>query len=135
MLHPDKLDSRRALDTRPPVVPTFLPGDIAVVWRMMEGGGILGKRAHHRCVCMGTVRGNCWFALPGSVVKASPEQLRPPARELRRAWRSEEAELRTKLVNFDELPCHRFQDITNGERPPGEEEDLVEEETVLGNDI
>ena len=48
---------------------------------------------------MGAVRGNYWIALPGSVIKASPEQLRPAVREERHAWRLVEAELRTKLVN------------------------------------
>ena len=59
MLHSDKLNSRRALDTRPRVVPTFLPGDMVAVWRMMKGGGIAGKRAHHRWrpeICLGPVR-------------------------------------------------------------------------------
>ena len=44
-------------------------------WKM-KGGGILGKRAHHRWrpgICMGPIRGNCWIALPGSVIKASSE--------------------------------------------------------------
>ena len=36
-----------------------------------------------------------------------------------------------KLVNFDEYSDNRFEDITNGERPPGEVEDPVDEETVL----
>ena len=36
-------------------------------------------------------------------IKTSPEQLRPAAREGRHAWRLVEAELRTKLVNFDEF--------------------------------
>ena len=51
-------------------------------------------------MCMGAVRRNFWIALPGSVVKASREQLRPAAREERHVWRLVEAELRTKLVNF-----------------------------------
>ena len=56
MLHSDKLTAWRALDTRPRGVPTFLPGDMVAVWRMMKGGGIPGKRAHHRWrpgMCMG----------------------------------------------------------------------------------
>ena len=42
-----------------------------------------------------------------------------------------EAELRTKLENFEEFSGHRFEDITNGEGSPGGEEDPVEEETVV----
>ena len=40
MLHSDKLNARRALDTRPRVVPTFLLGDMVAVWRLMKGCGI-----------------------------------------------------------------------------------------------
>ena len=57
------------------------------------------------------------------VVKASPGQ--------RHAWRLVDAELRTKQVNFDKFTGHRFEDITNGERHPGDEEDPVEEETAV----
>ena len=48
MLHSDKLSARRAPDTRQRVVPTFLPGTVVAVWRMMKGGGIPGKRAQRR---------------------------------------------------------------------------------------
>ena len=63
------------------------------------------------------------IALPRSVIKASPEQLRPAACEERCVVRLVEAELRTKLVNFDEFSGHRFEDITNGKRPPPATED------------
>ena len=53
MLLSDKLNARRALDTRPRVVPSFCQGDMVAVWRMMKGGGIPGKRAHH-CVELGS---------------------------------------------------------------------------------
>ena len=101
------------------MAPTFLPGDMVAVWRMVMGGGIPGKRAHHRWkpgVCMGSVRGNNWIAFPGSVVKTSPEQLRPAAREESHAWRLADAQLRTMLVKFGEFSGHRFEDTTNGER-------------------
>ena len=52
---------------------------------------------------MGAVRVNYWIALPGSVIKASPEQMRQAAREERHTRRLVKAELRTKLVNFDEF--------------------------------
>ena len=121
MLHSDKLNARRALETRPRVVPTVLPGDMVTVWRMMKGDGIPGKRAHHRRrrgLCVGAVRSNYCIALPGSVIEASPEQLKLAAREERHA-RLVEAELRKKLVNFVEFFGHWFEDITNGERTPG----------------
>ena len=101
MLHSDKPNARRALDTRPRVVPTFLPGDMVAVWRMTKGGGIPGKQAHHRWrpgICVGSVRGNYWIAVPGSVVMASPKHPRPAAREERHVWRVVEAEMRTKLA-------------------------------------
>ena len=82
-------------------------------------------------MCMGPVRGNYWIALPGSVVEASPEQLRHASREERHAWRLVEAELRTKRVNFDEFSGHRLEDITSGERPPCEHEEPAEGGTVL----
>ena len=56
------------------------------------------------------------------MVKASLEQLRQADREERHAWRLVDAELRTKLVDFDEFSGHRFEDITGGERPPAAEE-------------
>ena len=33
LLHADTMNARRALDTRPGVVPSFLPGDMKAVWR------------------------------------------------------------------------------------------------------
>ena len=56
------------------------------------------------------------------MVKASLAQLRQADREERHAWRLVDAELRTKLVDFDEFSGHRFEDITGGERPPAAEE-------------
>ena len=84
----DSLNAAAMEDTRPRVVPTFLPRDLVAMWRMKKGGDILGKRAHHRQrlgICMGAVRRNYWIALLGSVVKAFPEQLRPVSREERHA--------------------------------------------------
>ena len=88
MLHSDKLTAKRALDTRPRGVPTFLPGDMVAVWRMMKGGGIPGKRAHHRWRLGMCMESGARFLLEctfGSI-KTSPEQLRPAAREERHAW-------------------------------------------------
>ena len=76
----------------------FPPGDMVAVWRMTKGGGIPGKEAHRPGICVGSVRGNYWIAVPGSVVMASPEDLRPAAREERHVWRVVEAETRTKLA-------------------------------------
>ena len=56
------------------------------------------------------------------MVKASLEQLRQADREERHTWRLVDAELRTKLVDFDEFSGPRFEDITGGERPPAAEE-------------
>ena len=70
---------------------------------------------------MGAVLGNHSISSLGSVLKASPD-LRQADREERHAWRLVDAELRTKLVDFDEFSGHRFEDITGGERPPAAEE-------------
>ena len=69
---------------------------------------------------MGEVRGNYWVALPGAVVKAAPEQMRPAVREERHAWRMVQAELRTKMVDLEHYSGQRFEDITGGERPSDE---------------
>ena len=101
MLHSDKLNARE-LDTRPRVVPTFLPGDMVAVWRMMKEAAFLASEhiTDGDLEYMGAVRGNFWIALPRGVIKTSPEQLRPAAREERHAWQLVEAELRTKLVQL-----------------------------------
>ena len=63
MMQSDKLSARRALDTRPRVVLTFLPGDMVAVRRLGEGRWS-PKRA-------GQLR----------IVMASLEQLMPASRE------------------------------------------------------
>ena len=123
MVHSNKLNASRALDTSPRVVPTFLPGNMVAIWRMMNGGGILWQASTSP---MGT-----WNMYGRSAIKASPKQLRPSAREERHAWRLVETRLRTNLVNFEEFSGHPFEDVTNGERPPVDEEELADEETVL----
>ena len=55
------------------------------------------------------LRGNCW-------------------------WRLVEAELRTKRVNFDEFCAHFFADITNGERPPVDEDEETVQSRHLRNE-
>ena len=66
------------------------------------------------------MRGSYCIALPRSVTKASPEQLRPAACEERRAVRLVEAELRTKLLDFDE-----FSQLMMTSPPPGPQEILA----------
>ena len=119
MFHAETMNERRALHLR--------HGDMVVVWRMVKGALMLGKRSHHRMrpailSVWSAVRGNCWVTLLGRVMKASPEQLRQAGRENRHAWRLVEGELRAKRVNSDEFSGHRFEDITSGELPPAEEE-------------
>ena len=119
IFHAETMNERRALHLR--------PRDMVVVWRMVKGALMLGKRSHHRMrpailSVWSAVRGNCWVTLLGRVMKASPEQLRQAGRENRHAWRLVEGELRAKLVNSDEFSGHKFEDITSGELPPAEEE-------------
>ena len=40
LLHSDKLNAKRALDTRPRVVPTFLPSNMVAVCCVVKGGDI-----------------------------------------------------------------------------------------------
>ena len=118
----DKVAARRALDTRPRVVRHFAAGDMVAIWRKTKPGGIPNKRAHHRWkpgICMGSVRGNYFVAVPGSVVKVSPEQMRDATREERNAWRLVEADMRTHTVNVDDPTTRRgYDDITNDGLPP-----------------
>ena len=67
MLHSDNLNAKRALDTRPRVVPTFLPGRHGCSLAHEERRRIPGKRAHHGWrpgIWMGAVRGNYWDCTP-----------------------------------------------------------------------
>ena len=66
---------------------------------------------------MGAVRGNYWVAVPGCVLKASPEQMRPANAEERAAWRLVEASLRTNTVDLENLKAQYYHDITGSERP------------------
>ena len=91
------------------MVPTFLPGDMVAVRRMMKDGDVPLGKEH---VIDGDLE-CAWVRLRGDY------------------WISVEAKLQTKLVNCDEFSDHRFEDIIRGERPSDGEKDLVEEETVL----
>ena len=115
----DKVNLRTALDTRPRVLRQYSPGDMVAVWRGIKHGGF--KKSHFRWrpgICMGVVRGNYWIALPGVVVKASPEQMREASREERNAWRLVEHNLRSAVIDFDNLQATTYADITREERPP-----------------
>ena len=114
---------RRALDTRPRVVRFFRAGDMVAVWRRTKHSQRVPHRhSYHRWrpgICVGAVRGNYWIALPGGIVKASPEQIREATQEERRAWRLVEAELRTDTVdleNMDRIKA-RYEDITRDGNP------------------
>ena len=76
----DNLATRRALDQRPRPLREFSVGDEVAVWRRSTGKGALGKqrRAQWRGpgIILGAVRGNYFVAMPWSVIKAAPEQLR-----------------------------------------------------------
>ncbi len=125
LAHNEKESTRRALDSRPRVLRTFQPGEMVAVWRSVNQKK--GHKMHHYRwrpgIVIGAVRGNYWIALPGSVVKASPEQMRLASAEERTAWRLVESELRTYSVNLDDLHGSAYyQDITKGPRPSVAEE-------------
>ena len=75
----DNLATRRALDQRPRPLREFSVGDEVALWRRGTGKGAPGKqrRAQWRGpgIILGAVR-NYFVAMPGSVIKAAPEQLR-----------------------------------------------------------
>ena len=75
---------------------------------------------------MGAVRGNYWIAVPGSVLKASPEQLRPANSEERAAWRLVESSLRSHTIDLDEMKAKFYNDITAEGRPPEAEEEEIQ---------
>ena len=83
----DKIHARAALEARPRTLRSWKTGDMVAVWRMVRNKGLgMAKRHHHRWrpgICMGPVRGNYWVAVPGSVIKASPEQMRDATKEER----------------------------------------------------
>ena len=77
----DNLATLGALDQRPRPLREFSVGDEVAVWRRGTGKGAPGKqrRAQWRglgIILLGAVRGNYFVAMPGSVIKAAPEQLR-----------------------------------------------------------
>ena len=76
----DNLATRRPLDQRPRPLREFPVDDEVAVWRRGTGKGAPGKqrRAQWRGpgIILGAVRGNYFVAMPGSVIKAAPEQLR-----------------------------------------------------------
>ena len=126
ILHSDK---RRALDTRPrggTDVPSRRLG-----CSVAHDEGIPGKRAHHRWSMHGRSARQLLDCPPWKRHQGVSGTTEACGTERERhAWRLAEAELRTKLVNFDEFFGHRFEEITGGERPPSKEEDPVEEEAV-----
>ncbi|CAK0882257.1 unnamed protein product [Prorocentrum cordatum] len=115
----DKQATRLAVDARPRKLVKYQPGDTVAVWR--NARKVAGRRAHYRWrpgACMGAVRGNYWIAVPGSVLKASPEQLRPANSEERAALRLVESSLRTHTVDLDDMKAKFYSDITADARPP-----------------
>ena len=80
MQYNDNLATRRALDQRPRPLREFAVGDIVAVWRRGTGKGapVKQRRAQWRGpgIILGAVRGNYFVAMPGSVIKAAPEQRR-----------------------------------------------------------
>ena len=72
--------TRRALDQRPRPLREFSVGDDVAVWRRGTGKGAPGKQRRTQWrgpgIILGAVRGNYFVAMPGSVIKAAPEQLR-----------------------------------------------------------
>ena len=115
----DNLATRRALDQRPRPLREFSVGDEVAVWRRGTGKGAPGKqrRAQWRGpgIILGAVRGNYFVVMPGSVIKAAPEQLR---------HRTDRVVLRDLRRTADVLhksgSAKNFEDITDQDWPDGD---------------
>ena len=129
LLHADTKNERRALDARPPVVPSFQPNDMVAVWRMMKSDGTLGKRAHHRWLpakLHGRGAGQLLDCFTGKrdsgVARAlAGSESRATSRVASGGGRVEW----TILVDFDRFSGHKFEHITGGE-DAGQETDEEE---------
>ena len=114
----DNLATRRALDQRPRPLREFSVGDEVAVWRRGTGNGAPGKqrRAQWRGpgIILGAVRGNCFVAMPGSVIKAALEQLRHRTAVVLRDLR------RTADVFRESGSAKNFEDITEQDWPDGD---------------
>ena len=114
----DNLATRRALDQRPRPLREFSVGDEVAVWRRGTGKGAPGKqrRAQWRGpgIILGAVRGNYFVAMPGSVIKAAPEQLRHRTAEEQETDRVVLRDLRRTADALRESgSAQNFEDITN----------------------
>ena len=121
----DNLATRRALDQRPRPLREFSVGDEVAVWRRGTGKGALGKqqRAQWRGpgIILGAVRGNYFVAMPGSVIKAAPEQLRHRTAEEQETDRVALRDLRRAADVLRESGSARnFEDITEQDWPDGD---------------
>ena len=121
----DILATRRALDQRPRPLREFSVGDEVAVWRRGTGKGAPGKqrRAQWRGpgIILGAVRGNYLVAMPGSVIKAAPEQLRHRTAEEQETDRVVLRDLRrTADVLRESGSAKNFEDITEQDWPDGD---------------
>ena len=121
----DNLATRRALDERPRPLREFSVGDEVAVWRRGTGKGAPGKqrRAQRRGpgIILGAVRGNYFVAMPGSVIKAAPEQLRHRTAEEQETDRVVLRDLRrTANVLRESGSAQNFEDITEQDWPDGD---------------
>jgi hypothetical protein len=124
----NKIAARKALDQRPRPLRSFEIGDEVAVWR--RGKGVPGKQQYAMWrgpgIILGAVRGNYWISMPGSVIKASSEQLRHRTNEEREGDRLVLSELRSAAANLRKRgPAQQcFEDITEEEFPPGERDSV-----------
>ena len=112
----DNLATRRALGQRPRPFREFSVGDEVAVWRRGTGKGALGKqrRAQWRGpgIILG-VRQKYFVAMPGSVIKAAPEQLRHTTTEEQETDRVVLRDLRrTADILRESGSAKNFEDIT-----------------------
>ena len=116
---------RRALGQRPRPLREFSVGDEVAVWRRGTGKGALGKQRRGQWrgpgIILGAVRGNYFVAMPGSVIKAAPEQLRHRTAEEQETDRVVLRDLRrTADVLRESGSVKNFEDITEQDWPDGD---------------
>ena len=121
----DILATRRALDQRPRPFREFSVGDEVAVWRRGTGKGAPGKqrRAQWRGpgIILGAVRGNYFVAMPGSVIKAAPEQSRHRTAEEQETDRVVLRDLRrTADILRESGSAKNFEDITEQDWTDGD---------------
>ena len=110
----------------------FYVGDQVAVWRRGTGKSASGKQRraqrHGPGIILGAVRGNYFVAMPGSVIKAAPAQLRHRTAEEQETDGVVLRDLRrTADVLRESRSAKNFEDITEQDWPDGDSNPTAED--------